>query len=108
MSLQRLLRVFELEPDFCSFISATRLQQRGTGANNTKRMVVLIIAVACNRPDMIEPQLKGFKKFLADEWKFVIYNNAHEISFRNQIRRECKDWESLIKMFHHAPTEIHH
>lgn len=50
---------------------------------------VLIFTYSYNRPDFIEIQHKTFKKFLEDEYKFVVFNDAITTSMEQQINATC-------------------
>lgn len=51
---------------------------------------ILIITHAFNRPDFIEYQAKTFKKFLKDEYEFVVFNDAKDPAISEQIQDTCK------------------
>lgn len=51
---------------------------------------VLIMTHSYNRPDFIEIQYKTFKKFLADEYEFVVFNDAPGKQVRADIKNMCK------------------
>jgi hypothetical protein len=51
---------------------------------------VLIITHAYLRPDFIEIQNKTFKKFLKDDYEFVVFNDARDPSLRSEIASLCK------------------
>jgi hypothetical protein len=50
---------------------------------------VLIFTYSYNRPDFIEIQYKTFKKFLKDDFDFVVCNDASNIEDRNKIKKMC-------------------
>ena len=50
---------------------------------------VLIMTYSFNRPDFIEIQDKTFKKFLKDDYTFVVYNDARDEEISNQIIETC-------------------
>lgn len=51
---------------------------------------VLVITHTFNRPDFIELQHKTFKKFLKDDYEFVVFNDAdRNPSMHNQITSMC-------------------
>jgi hypothetical protein len=50
---------------------------------------VLIITHSYNRPDFIEMQDKTFKKFVQDEYEFVVFNDARDQNMANQINDMC-------------------
>lgn len=51
---------------------------------------VLIITHAYLRPDFIEIQYKTFKKFLTDEYEFVVFNDARNSHIRQQVNTTCQ------------------
>lgn len=51
---------------------------------------VLIITHSYNRPDFIEIQQKTFKKFLKDEYIFVVFNDARDLKNWQFINTTCK------------------
>lgn len=70
-------------------------------ANQAK---VLLITHSYNRPDFIETQCKTFKKFLKDEYEFIVFNDAREPSIRKQIHAVC---QSLDITCIEIPQDIH-
>ena len=50
---------------------------------------VLIMTHSFNRPDFIEIQDKTFKKFLTDDYTFVVFNDARQEELSNQIIETC-------------------
>ncbi len=50
---------------------------------------VLIMTYSFNRPDFIEIQDKTFKKFLKDDYTFVVFNDASQEEVSNQIIETC-------------------
>lgn len=52
---------------------------------------VLIITHAYNRPDFIPLQDITFKMLLKDEYEFVVFNDARNPQFRQQIYDVCKE-----------------
>ncbi len=65
---------------------------------------VLIITHNYNRPDFIELQDKAFKKFLKDDYRFVVFNDATNKDMRKQINDTCKKLNlECIRI----PQEIH-
>jgi hypothetical protein len=50
---------------------------------------ILIFTYSYNRPDFIELQEKSFKKFLADDYEFVVFNDARDPNMSRQIFRTC-------------------
>ena len=51
---------------------------------------VLIVTHSYNKPDFIELQYKLFKKFLHDDYDFVVFNDASNATFENAISAICK------------------
>ena len=65
---------------------------------------ILIITHAYNRPEFIEIQHKTFQKFLADEYEFVVFNDARTDAMANQISEACQtNGVRCIRI----PQEIH-
>jgi hypothetical protein len=65
---------------------------------------VLLITHAHNRPEFIEWQYHCFKKFLLDDYEFVVYNDAISPKVHRAINNLCKRLEiSCIPI----PQEIH-
>lgn len=52
---------------------------------------VLIFSYSYNRPDFIEIQHKTFKKFLLDDYEFIIFNDAVDPVLYQGIRQKCAD-----------------
>ncbi len=50
---------------------------------------VLIITHSFNRPDFIEIQDKTFKKFLKDDYTFVVFNDAPQEEISDKIIKTC-------------------
>lgn len=65
---------------------------------------VLIITHNYNRPDCTEIQVKTFKKFVKDDYEFVVFNNAQDPQKRQDIRNVCQK-HSLRCI--EIPQEIH-
>lgn len=65
---------------------------------------VLIITHNYNRPEFTEMQVKTFKKFVKDDYEFVVFNNASDGIKRQEIRNVCKK-HSLRCI--EIPQEIH-
>ena len=65
---------------------------------------VLIITSAYNREDFIEIQFNTFKKFLKDDYEFVVFNDAIKSSKKKEIKSKCK--ELGIKCIN-IPQHIH-
>jgi hypothetical protein len=51
---------------------------------------ILLFTYAYNRPDFIEIQYKTFKKFLKDDYEFVVFNDARDHNMEQQIINMCK------------------
>lgn len=51
---------------------------------------VLIVTHSYNRPDFIELQDKTLKKFLKDDYEFVVFNDAKTDELENDINTICK------------------
>lgn len=65
---------------------------------------ILLFTYSYNRPDFIEIQHKTFKKFLKDEYEFVVFNDARDPHLYRQIKTTCKKLGiTCIKI----PQEIH-
>ncbi len=65
---------------------------------------VLIITHNYNRPDFIELQDKAFKKFLKDDYRYVVFNDATSEEMRKKIEETCKKLNiECIQI----PQEIH-
>ncbi len=50
---------------------------------------VLIISHHYNRPDFIERQYEGLKRYLSDEYEFVVFNDAVNPAIKEQIAATC-------------------
>ncbi len=50
---------------------------------------VLIFTYAYNRPDFIEIQYKTFKKFLKDDYEFIVFNDAVDAAMEQNIIAMC-------------------
>lgn len=65
---------------------------------------VLLFTYSYNRPDFIEIQYKTFKKFLKDDHKLIVFNDARDPHLYQQIKATCKRLGiPCIKI----PQEIH-
>jgi hypothetical protein len=65
---------------------------------------VLIITCVYNRSDFIEMQYRTFQKFLQDDYRFVVFNDAVDPSAYREIRDVCNKYEiECIDI----PQEIH-
>lgn len=51
---------------------------------------VLVITHAFNRPDFIPYQYYTFKKFLHDDYKFVVFNDARDTHHKKNIDEVCR------------------
>ena len=65
---------------------------------------VLLFTYAYNRPDFIETQYKTFKKFLKDDYEFVVFNDARDRGMEQRINGVCK--QLGIRCIR-IPQEIH-
>src|ERR1700733_4465594 len=70
---------------FFTFIFLTFFNYNGLVASKN----VLIMTYSFNRPDFIEIQDKTFKKFLKDDYTFVVFNDAPQEEVANQIIETC-------------------
>jgi hypothetical protein len=52
-------------------------------------MKVKIATIAFNKPNFIEYQYKSLKKFIQHEFEYAVYNNAIDVSIRNEINKKC-------------------
>lgn len=59
---------------------------------NLKAYVYIIVA-AHNKPEFIELQYRTFKKFLVDEYKYVIFNDASDSKIFKDINEICRKLE---------------
>lgn len=66
---------------------------------------ILIITTAYNKPEYIELQYKSFKKFLKNEFKYVVFNDADNDNLKKQIENECN---KLNIECYRVPQELHH
>ncbi len=71
---------------------------------NSIEAKLLVITHAYKRPDFIVLQDKTFRKFLKDDYEFVVYNDAREPKIFYAIQRTCK--ELNIRCIP-IPQEIH-
>ena len=53
---------------------------------------VLIFTYSYNRPDFIEIQYKTFKKFLKDDYEFIVFNDARESTMEERINAMCRKY----------------
>ena len=65
---------------------------------------VLIFTYAYNRPEFIETQYKTFKKFLLDEYEYVVFNDAIEPVLKKKIELMCEKLQIRCILI---PQEIH-
>lgn len=65
---------------------------------------VLIFTYSYNRPDFIEIQYKTFKKFLKDDYEFVVFNDAADPELRKKINAMCNRLNIKCILI---PQEIH-
>lgn len=65
---------------------------------------ILLFTYSYNRPDFIEIQHKTFKKFLLDEYEFIVFNDATDQNLYNQINQICT--QNNIRCIP-IPQEIH-
>ena len=59
---------------------------------STAQATVLLMTHSHNRPDFIEIQYHTFKKFLKDDYEFIVFNDAPSEDMRNQIEIMCKKY----------------
>ncbi|MCX5921923.1 MAG: hypothetical protein NTX86_01185 [Candidatus Dependentiae bacterium] len=52
---------------------------------------ILIVTQAFNRPDFIKLQHKTFRAFLNDDYEFVVFNDANNVSMQNEIQTTCQE-----------------
>jgi glycosyltransferase involved in cell wall biosynthesis len=64
----------------------------------------LIITHNYNRPDFIEMQYKTLKKFIQDDFEYVVFNDANNSQMQYQIDQMCNQYN--IKCIH-IPQEFH-
>lgn len=50
---------------------------------------VLLFTYSYNRPDFITLQHKTFKKFLQDEYEFIVFNDARDKKMKKAIKETC-------------------
>lgn len=65
---------------------------------------VLLFTYAYNRPDFIEIQYKTFKKFLHDEYEFIVFNDAPGQNMCDKINNMCAKYGVRCVRI---PQEIH-
>ncbi len=65
---------------------------------------ILLFTYSYNRPDFIKIQHDTFKKFLKDDYEFVVFNDARDRSMEQQITNMCQQLQvACIRI----PQEIH-
>lgn len=83
---------------------------------------ILIFTHAYNRPNFIEMQYKTFKKFLLDDYEFIVWSDANNESMQQQIEAMCNKYSirciPIPQKIHDMPylkrplsgglTEYHH
>lgn len=57
---------------------------------------VLIMTSAYNRPEFIEWQYKTFKKFLLDDYEYVVVNDAEDAKLCAKIEKQCQKFGITI------------
>jgi hypothetical protein len=65
---------------------------------------VLIITHSYNRPDFIIIQEKTFKKFMKDEYEFIVFSDAADEEMNNEIINTCAQCNIICIR---VPQEIH-
>ena len=65
---------------------------------------ILIITHSYNRPDFIKIQNKTFKKFMKDEYEFIVFSDAADEEMNNEIINTCAQCNILCIR---VPQEIH-
>lgn len=72
---------------------------------------VLIFTYAHNRPEFIEWQHHTFKKFVQDDYEFVVFNDAVNHNFSRQIQEKCAQCNirciSIPQSIHDSPHIVH-
>jgi hypothetical protein len=65
---------------------------------------ILLFTYSYNRPDFIKIQCKTFKKFLEDDYEFVVFNDARDQNMEQKINQTCTRYGiRCIRI----PQEIH-
>lgn len=54
---------------------------------------ILVFTYSYNRPDFIEIQYKTLKKFLLDEYEFIVFNDASDPHLEKEINETCSKLE---------------
>lgn len=65
---------------------------------------ILVITHAYNRPDFIEWQYRTFKKFLKDDYEYIVFNDGPTEKLSSEIEKVCQDLEIRCERI---PQEIH-
>jgi len=65
---------------------------------------ILLITYAFNRPDFIEVQYKTFKKYLRDDYEFIVFNDAKNKKMEMDINNVC---DNLAIRCFRIPQAIH-
>ena len=65
---------------------------------------IYLFTYAYNQPDFIEIQYKTFKKFLKDDYEFIVFNDASEAEMASQIVAMCQKYDIRCIPI---PQEIH-
>lgn len=65
---------------------------------------VLFITHSYNRPEFIEMQHKTFKKFMLDDYEYVVFNDARDENFMQKINATCA--QNNIRCIR-IPQDIH-
>lgn len=65
---------------------------------------ILLFTYSYNRPDFIEIQHKTFKKFLRDDYEFIVFNDATDRTLHEQINNVCAKYNIRCISI---PQEIH-
>lgn len=53
---------------------------------------IYLFTYAYNQPDFIEIQYRTFKKFLLDEYEFIVFNDASQEEMANEIKAMCQKY----------------
>lgn len=68
---------------------------------------VLVITHSFNRPDFIEIHYKTFKKFLKDDYEYVVFNDAKDQKLCDDIVRKCAKLKiKCIRIPQHIHTSL--
>ncbi len=65
---------------------------------------VLIVTHSYNQPEFIEWQVASFKKFLKDDYEYVVFNDASDEKLKNKIEETCAQ---LQVPCYRIPQELH-